>query len=174
MTTPTPRQLADARYYALLHVSEEDFAQALFCAQHLLKKAWHSEQWERRGTVYHQQAAFTSALVMAYLRPFTETRSGTVLRRNVMKGFSPEQALLHRHLKTLRNSLYAHSDVSARDVQPIAVNGYATAISTFQSMRLSREDVVNLEKMIALVRSSISHEKQRLLPGVSTASYGRP
>ena len=50
----------DARLYGKLFVSRNDIGFAQYCASELLKKGWHSLWWERRGTVYQQQAVYTS------------------------------------------------------------------------------------------------------------------
>jgi len=64
----------DAKLYGKLFVSRNDIGFAQYCASVLLKKGWHSQWWERRGTVYQQQAVYTSALVTAYGRAFTKSR----------------------------------------------------------------------------------------------------
>jgi hypothetical protein len=63
-----------AKLYSKLTVSKSDIWFARYCASVICKKGWHSQPWERRGTVYHQQAAFTSALITAYARPFIQSR----------------------------------------------------------------------------------------------------
>lgn len=65
----------DARLYSKLFVSRMDIEFARYCASVLLKKGWHFQPWERRGTVYQQQAVFTTALVTAYGRAFTDSKS---------------------------------------------------------------------------------------------------
>ena len=174
MTQPTRRELANAKTYALLNVSEEDMRQAAFYARHLLKKGWHSEEWERRGTVYYQQAAFTTALVMAYTRPFTQTRGGSSLNGKTMAGFTEEQKQLHKRMKLLRINIFAHTDISTRRVRPMSLEGYPTAIEAVPPMRLLQWEVQHLQTMIALVQRAVAEQKRKLLPVVSTGDFGRP
>lgn len=110
--TQLDRRQRNERAYGLLHVSEEDLRQAASYATYLLKKGWHSEETEVRKAAYLQQSAFTTALVMAYTRPFTQTRSGSTLNGRTRSGFTDEQKQLHRkmgalrdHLRTLRHRL---------------------------------------------------------------------
>src|SRR6185312_5754397 len=174
MTQPTPRQLADQKTYALLHVSEEDLRQASFYASHLLKKGWHSEWYERRGTVYYQQAAYTTALVMAYTRPFTQTRGGSSLHGKTIAGFSEEQKAQHKRMKVLRDNIYAHTDIPTRRVRPVSFAGYPSAIETVPPMRLHKAEVEHLQTMIALVQKSIGEQKRGLLHAISAEAFGRP
>lgn len=160
--------------YQLLHASEDDLHQASFFAAHLLKKGWHSEEWERRGTTYLQQAAFTTALVVAYARPFTQTKSGVKLPDRIRSGFSADQKALHHRIMQLRNELYAHTDVPKRGIRPLSIDGYPTAIEYRPSMRLSQEDVCRLQVMIQQVRVAIAQKKAQLIRTVSIGDYGMP
>jgi hypothetical protein len=54
--------------------SSHDFAQANFYARYPLKKGWHGQPWERRGTFYQRQTAFVTNLVIAFARSFTKGR----------------------------------------------------------------------------------------------------
>lgn len=170
----TPRELAERKAYALLHVSEEDLRQASIYAAHLLKKGWHSEWHERRGTVYYQQAAFTTALVMAYMRPFKQTRGRSSLNSKTLAGFTEEQKALHKRMEFLRDNIYAHTDLPTRGVRPLSIEGYPTAIEFMPRLRLHKEEVENLQAMIAMVSKAVAEQKRRLLPVVSTGDYGRP
>src|SRR5690348_1701384 len=64
----------DRNLHDKLLVSSDDIAIAQFCAGVLLKNGWHAQPWERRGTVYQQQTAFTTALITAYARAFTKSK----------------------------------------------------------------------------------------------------
>jgi hypothetical protein len=63
-----------ARYDRLM-ASSHDFAQANFYARYLLKKGRHGQPWERRGTIYQQQTAFVTNLIVACARPFTNGKA---------------------------------------------------------------------------------------------------
>jgi len=77
-------------------------------------------------------------------------------------------------MKDLRDRLYAHSDIPTRGIRPLSIDGYPTAIETLPPMRLPKEDVLNLQMMIALVRRAVAKQKRKLLPAVSTGDFGMP
>jgi len=156
----------DLQLYALLHVAEEDLRQAKFFAAHILKKGWHFEPWEKRWSVYMQQAAFTTALATAYSRPFTESRGWPKFPMRLLKAFNPEQRQLHKRVLNLRNLIYAHSDVGSRFIRAVRLDGYPTAIETLPPMRFTREEIVTLQSMIAIAQESISSRKHELVVSV--------
>jgi hypothetical protein len=41
----------------------------------IIKKGWHHQPWERRASIYLQQSVYTTAFVVAYVRPFTTRRA---------------------------------------------------------------------------------------------------
>lgn len=154
----------DRQLYAVLHVAEEDLRQAAYFATYLLKRGWHFEPWERRWTVYMQQAAFTTALATAYSRPFTEARGRPKVPNRLLRQFTNEQRNLHKRVLKLRNLVYAHSDVGSRSVRPILIANYPTAIAVMPPMRFTREEVLELQSMISEAQRSIAARKQALAP----------
>ena len=98
----------DAKLYSRLHVSSLDLDLAKYCVGVILKKGWHYQPWEKRGTIYLQQSTFTSALVTAYARPFTESHGWPKFPPD-LKEFDGEENKLHDQLIELRNTIYAHS-----------------------------------------------------------------
>jgi hypothetical protein len=50
----------------------------------ILKKQWHDEPWKRRGTVHQRQAAFTTASVTSYARPFVQSKGWPRFPSNLM------------------------------------------------------------------------------------------
>jgi len=166
------RSSADAKaqeqqLYALLHVAEEDLRQAHFFAAHILKKGWHFEPWEKRWSLYMQQAAFTTALATAYSRPFTEVRGWSKFPTRLLKAFDTEQQKLHKHILKLRSQIYAHSDVGSRFIRPLSLEGYPTAIESLPPMKFTREEIVTLQSMIAIAQESISARKHELIESVA-------
>lgn len=156
----------DRQLYALLHVAEEDLRQASFFASHILKKGWHFEAWERRWTVYMQQAAFTTSLATAYSRPFIESRGWPKFPRRLLGSFTTEQRNLHNKVLKLRNLIYAHSDVGGRFIRPINLKGYPAAIEALPPMRFTREELMDVQVMISIVLESISVRKHELIVSV--------
>ena len=167
MGSPENAKIHDRRLYALLHVTEEDLRQAWFFAAHILKKGWHYEPWEKRWSVYMQQTAYTTALVTAYSRPFTESRGRSKFPKRLLSAFNPKQQQLHDRILSLRNLIYAHSEVGSRAIHPISLDGYPTAIEFLPAMRLTREEITELQTMISAVRASIKVRKMELIEAVS-------
>jgi hypothetical protein len=97
--------------YERLFVYRGDLRQAAYFAGYLLKKGWHFDPWDKaiRWSTYMQQAAFTSALVTAYCRPFAQTRSSPILPLKLIQ-YKTNELELHKKLKALRDSVYAHSE----------------------------------------------------------------
>lgn len=157
------RARADRYLYERLVVFREDLAQATYFARYLLKKGWHFEPWDHRirWPTYMQQAAFTTALVAAYSRPFTVTRSGSTLPTR-LASFNSEQRALHKKVLSLRNTVYAHTEVALHKVVPVSVNGRAAAVLNTPLLRLSKEEVELLVGMISHVSANIDSSLNKL------------
>lgn len=104
--------------YARLYVSTQDLSCARSYAQHLIKKGWHSAPYERRGTVYMQQSAFTTALVVSYCRPFTRGKGWPQFPERFVR-YTVNEARLHRRILDLRHQVYAHSDSERYSIRPM-------------------------------------------------------
>lgn len=154
--------------YALLHVAQEDLRQANFFAAHILKKGWHFNPWEKRWTVYMQQAAYTTAFATAYSRSFTESRGWPKFPERLLRSFSTDQRKLHKRVLRLRQLMYAHSDIGSRFIRPISFEGHPTAIEAMPPMRFTREDLIELQAMISVVQSAISARKYELIASVAS------
>lgn len=147
----------DGRLYSKLWVSSHDISFARYCAGVLLKKGWHAHPWERRGTIYQQQAAFTTALVTAYGRPFTHSKGWPDLPKRLIK-YSEEEKALHQRLLVLRHGVYAHSDSSNYAIQP---TGPATRYGRYAimiqepSLRLTAEETALFQIMSEKLLRSI-------------------
>jgi hypothetical protein len=161
------REKSDRQLYALLHVAEEDLRQASFFAAHILKKGWHFQPSERRWTLYMQQAAFTTAFAIAYARPFTESRGCPKFPGKLLRVFNTSQKQLHRKVLEVRNSVYAHSDQETRKIRPTSFGGNPSAIEAMPEMRFTREELIDLQTMISLVRKAIRDRKSKLIASVA-------
>jgi hypothetical protein len=147
------------KLYERLYVAAEDLGLARQYAQHLLKKGWHSAPWERRGSIYMQQSAFVTALVVSYARAFTRSRGWPKLP----DGFLPEDQAateLHEWLIGLRHEGYAHSDSKHYEVQPWRIDSEAlTDIYGAPFRRFTKEEC---ELVILLVDGILKRLSTRL------------
>ena len=165
MSISAEQQRRDKQQYGLLIVAEQDLQQAGSFAAQLLKKGWHHEPWERRGATYMQQSAFTTALVVAYCRPFTEVRGWPKFPTRLL-AYSPDEKAQHGRLLRLRNAVYAHSDSVTRILKPLKFDGMATAIEAYPAMKVSKEDCVLLLLMIDKTTAAIRQRLQVLVDSV--------
>lgn len=149
--------------YKLLHVAEEDLRQANFYAAHMIKRGWHFEPFERRSSVYMQQSAFATGLATAYSRPFTKSRNRSILSGKFLSEFTSDQKILHRKILNLRNTIYAHSDLTKRYISPVIIDGFATAVQDFTSMKFTKDELTKFLSMIEIISSKIRIRKESLL-----------
>jgi hypothetical protein len=101
--------LKEQRLHDKLLVSSDDIAIAQFCAGVPVKKGWHANPWDQRRTVYQQQIAFTTTLIMAYARAFTKSKGWPAFPPELL-AYDDQEWALHRYILTLRDQVYAHSD----------------------------------------------------------------
>ena len=153
----------DAKLYSRLHVSSLDLDFARYCLGVLLKKGWHYQAWEKRGTIYQQQSAFTSALVMAYARPF-KTSKGWPRLPSELVDFDSEESALHQHLMTLRDTVYAHSDSEQYTVEPWRTKEFSTDILTAPWPRITAEEAALLKRMISKLQVAIVRRMREICP----------
>ena len=93
-----PLSAANKKIYSKLFVSISDIEIARYCAGVILKKGWHTHPFERRGTIYLQQAAFTTALVTSYARPFTQSKGWPRFPKDLIAAYSGKELALHDRL----------------------------------------------------------------------------
>ena len=141
--------------------STYDFSQANFCARYLLKKGWHGQPWERRGTIYQQQTAFVTNLVIAYGRPFVKSEGwpGFPWR---LTNFDSKQRDLHKRLLRRRNKIFAHSDSENFNFRPIIWRDLHTTIEQSPSYHLTAEDTECVRVMTSDVIKAISFRLKQL------------
>lgn len=108
----------DNALYGKLSMSALDIAKARSFANQLRKKRWHTFPLVRRGSVPTYQVALTTALVVAYARPFVVGRGGGLAFPNRLKQYTPEQEELHRRLLKLRHEQFAHTDPISYEIRP--------------------------------------------------------
>lgn len=76
---------------------------------------WFLEEWspEKQFTKLELRKlrCFESAMVIAFMRPFAQSRKGTVLsRKTIGVSFSDAEASLFKRVEDVRNSFIAHAD----------------------------------------------------------------
>jgi hypothetical protein len=147
-------QGGDAKLYSKLQVSILDLDAAQYYLGVILKKKWHYQPWEKRGTIYLQQSAFMSALVIAYARPFTKSRDWPKFPPK-LKEFDSEENALHDHMIGLRNTVYAHSDSNNYSVTPWRSARFSANVVGAPPFRISAEEADLLRQMINKLRLAI-------------------
>ncbi|MDH5180299.1 MAG: hypothetical protein OEZ39_13400 [Gammaproteobacteria bacterium] len=141
--------------YERLYVSLNDLHMAKQYAEWLIKKGWHSAPYERRGSIYMQQSAFTTSLIVSYCRPFTKSKGWPKLPSEFVV-YSAEESVLHRKIMDLRHQVYAHSDSEKYSIRPWKISeDVFTDIVGEPFRRVSADECAKLVKMIAGVSKRI-------------------
>mgnify|MGYP000414201960 CR=1 FL=1 len=168
-TSTIERTKQERLLYERLVVFQDDLRQAAFYAGHLLKKNWHFDPWDSkiRWTTYMQQAAFTTALVTAYGRPFAGANGFPTMSMKLAP-YDSHQLVLHHKLRNLRNNVYAHSDVALHRVRPVAINGRAMAVVHQPSLRLTKAEVETVLEMTRLAIQAIDAKLQNFITRVQS------
>jgi hypothetical protein len=152
----------DKSRYSRLHISGLDLDFAQYYVGVILKKGWHYEPWEKRGTIYLQQSAFMSALVIAYARSI-----GWPNFPPHLKEFSDQEKLLHKRMMELRNKVYAHSDLDKYSAVPWRKGRFSTDIVGAPVLRISAEEAALLKRMIQKLQLAIRRSMAEIVPNAS-------
>ena len=147
--------------YERLYVSAQDFRFAAQCTRYLLKKGWHSAPYERRGTIYLQQAALTSSVIVSYSRPFTKGKGWPPFPMSLAP-YDRDQMNLHRHIIGLRHQVYAHSDSSRHSVRPLQLGEYLTDMVGTPFLRLTAQECESIVGMMEGIQARLLPELVRL------------
>jgi len=156
-------QDGDAKLYSRLNVSSLDLDFAQYCVGVILKKGWHYQPWEKRGSIYLQQSAFTSALVVAYARPFAESRGWPKFPPE-LREFDSEENTLHDHMIKLRNMVYAHSDSNNYSVTPWRSEKFSADIVGAPAFRIKAKEAASLNQMIDKLQLAIRRRMNQIVP----------
>ena len=161
-----PRQQQNRLLWQRLTVAAADLSLADQYAKVLIAKDWtHSVLTKRRRySTYLHQSAYTTAFVVAYSRPFTETRRWPTISLRLLALSVSEQAL-HRRLLDLRNTVYAHSDVGARNLRKFTMFGEPFAIQRVPSMHLELTELHAARAMLAKSQAAIQSRIASLAAG---------
>jgi hypothetical protein len=170
-----PSNENDTKLYGKLYVSCMDINFARYCAGVLIKKGWHWQPWERRGTIYQQQAAFTSSLVISYIRPFTKSRgwshpvSQLAVHGQHKKAaiYNTEEQILHTRLRKMRNQIYAHSDSTSYSINPHSCGDFITDIVAAPTMLITAKEAIMFQEMTTKLLFSISENMNVLRTAIT-------
>lgn len=149
------------RRYSRLYISAMDLDTAAYCLKMVIKKGWHNQPWERRGTFYQQQTAFTTTLIVAYARPFNSKPTKLELS-NVP--FNQGDQALHQEILKLRNKVCAHSDNDVYCIRPWRAKGFATDIVRAPTVVITSEQARRLKDMIHKLQMYIRTELKKMVP----------
>lgn len=159
------------RQFERLSASIYDFGQANFGARYLLKKGWHSKPWERRGTIYQQQTAFVTNLIVAYARPFTESKGWPAFPPKLTKFFNAEQREMHDRLLQMRHEIFAHSDSQHFEFRPEVYGSIRSTLERVPFAVLSADEAkcikVMTDSLIKLTNNKIDDLHDLLAPSDS-------
>lgn len=160
MTTPD----RDRRLHDRLYVSLKDIWFSRQCAEVLVKKNWHKERWEARQSGYMHQSAYTTALVIAYSRPFTKSKEWPAFPERLLRTYETSDMFLHRRLLDLRDSVYAHSDSARYRIMFWAEpDGSVMPLERTPSMRIDAEEAAQFLRMTAKLVKATEERTQELL-----------
>lgn len=147
--------------YSKLYASSSDVGFARQCASHIRKKGWFRSPWSR-GTIYFQQSAYVTALIVSYARPFSIGRSGLHFPKRLIP-YNEGQMELHRNFLDRRNKVYAHSDSDKWDIRPWRSADFETTIVGQPWLIVGKEEIdLFLEMTTGLLAAIANREKQIL------------
>jgi len=113
----TPEMRGKIRQFYRLLMSRGDFKQAHYIASYILDEKLHDAE-DRRLL-----EALNCAMIIAYCRPFSRNDKAVhigipELPASFLRGLSKDEKEIHDVVMSDRNSVLAHSDSSAFDLQP--------------------------------------------------------
>jgi hypothetical protein len=156
----------EKRLYTKLFISRRDVCYARECARFIRKKGWHCQPMERRGSIYFQQSAFTTALVVAYARVFKESRRLANFPE-CLRAYNEVENKLHERLMTLRDQVYAHSDGTSYSIRPWRSGSFSTDIVSAPVLMLTTEEMDTFLEMTERVLVAIEARMKELLADAS-------
>lgn len=113
-----------------------------------------------------KQEAFTTALIVAYARPFTKG-IGWPLFPLKLCDYDAEEKAIHSNLISKRHSIYAHSDAQSHPVIPVNIGGYPSFIGKQYANYLPRSCLEAIQSMVEKTQSNIQRELKVLLRSVT-------
>lgn len=150
----------DRSLYEKLYASFNDIGTARSCAAFILKKRWHTYSFLRRGSVPIQQTAFTTAMIVAYARPFAAGRGNIDFPKRLLH-YSEKETAFHKRLLKLRNQQYAHSDASTISVRPLK-GSLVTSIQSIFDLCFSPDELKVFLDMTARLSARIQQRLEEI------------
>ena len=146
----------DKKMYGKLDSAMDDLLLARSYGEYILKKNWKAKPWIR-GSIYLQQSAFVSAMVVAYGRVFTRSIGWPSLPNYFMDIYDADEYSLHHRIIEKRNKLYAHSDSEKFDVRPWKSELHSD-IKKVPIYYVEHSDILALQNMCKKMTCQISNK----------------
>jgi hypothetical protein len=132
---------------------------ARYCQRYLTNRLYAT-----RPTSHDEALAFSTAIIVTYGRPFSGNRDRAGKRDPVderyINALSPTERDVHDQIIDLRNSMFAHSDASAHNVQ--VTNTTSGGLVTFSQDRLAPLEKMVVECLLAnLQKFNVANEELR-------------
>ena len=154
-----PKQ--QAKLYRRLWTSRNDLEKAKSYTEYILRKRLHSGHIRTKGA-YFQSGAFTTALVISYARTFIDPK-GWQDKLLALSRPSAEQLKLHETLMSMRNELFAHSDLRHYDITPGRFGSMRTETVDATHFELEADEIRLLDHHIGHLCAKISREMMETL-----------
>lgn len=111
-----------------------------------------------------QQAAFVTALVVSYARPFVDSRGKGGPPASVrIASYGAAERRLHDRLLSLRKRLYAHSDTTSYRVRPTRIAGRASAFIGKPELLLNKNELETIVAMTTQARAKFQLHLEALM-----------
>jgi hypothetical protein len=163
----SPRVIGKLRQFHRVLISYLDFEQAHHISSHMLQINVH-ERYQENQIVLQ---ALNCAMIVAYCRPFSgndpfKDRKIPDLPGRFLKIFTEEERKLHEVVMSDRNTVLAHSDSSAWEIEPVVVRlrGRGLLFPQHKDVRapLTKERTVLFNGMCGKLMEAIFEERVRL------------
>lgn len=176
LTPPTidsahdPKMQNELRLFRRVLMSYTDFYQAKRISDQLLGSQTYPGEPNENRTLYE---ALNCAAIVAYCRPFSGNESSdttlAVLPQRFLKVLTEEERGLHKVVMTDRNTVLAHSDSEAWEMEPTVFrlgNGKEMLAPMHNPVHapLTREAMTTFSSMCAKLMEEVFKERQRLEP----------
>lgn len=148
----------DMKAYGRLDVARRDLYDCMAYGDFIIKKGWNAKPWSR-GSVYLQQTAFVTAMVVSYGRAFTRSDGFGYLPKSMMADFSPEEQVYHKQIMDSRHQLYAHSDSAYYPIKPYR-SPHMSDITQYHVEEISADRIRQLQAMCRKVIDACTAAKE--------------
>lgn len=157
-----------AKQYRRLWTSRNDLEKANSYAEHIIKKRLHSGHIRSKGA-YLQSDAFTTSLIISYARAFIDPSDWEDKLLSLSRP-TDEQLKLHKTLISMRNELFAHSDLRHYGITPGRYGSRRTETVDTTHFELTANEVRLLDQHI----ETLCLEIHRKMIGIVDACAAKP